>query len=74
MLVKNSTQGVKKVLERYISIDVLKFQNRRLIYGKIVKNELLTIDFRPIMVKDVEFFVGSILKNVVCNQKSMQVI
>ena len=60
MLVKNSTQGVKKVLERYISIDVLKFQNRRLIYGKIVKNELLTIDFRPITVKDVEFFVGSI--------------
>ena len=74
MLVKNSTQGVKKVLERYISIDVLKFQNRRLIYGKIVKNELLTIDFRPFMVKDVEFFVGSILKNVVCNQKSRQVI
>ena len=74
MLVKNSTQGVKKVLERYISIDVLNFQNRRLIYGKIVKNELLTIDFRPIMVKDVEFFVGSILKNVVCNQKSRQVI
>ena len=60
MLVKNSTQGVKKVLERYISIDVLQFQNRRLIYGKIVKNELLTIDFRPITVKDVEFFVGSI--------------
>ena len=60
MLVKNSTQGVKKVLERYISIDVLKFQNRRLIYGKKVKNELLTIDVRPITVKDVEFFVGSI--------------
>ena len=39
MLIKNSTHGVKKVLEIYISTDALKFQNRRLIYGKIVKNK-----------------------------------
>ena len=37
--------GVKIVLERCISIVILKFHNIELIYCKIVKNELFTIEF-----------------------------
>ena len=39
------THGVKIVLERCISIVILKFYNIGLIYCKIVKNELFTIEF-----------------------------
>ena len=60
MLVEVSTHGVKKVLKRCINIVILKFQNMRPIYRKIVKNKLFTIEFRPITFKDVRVFVGSI--------------
>ena len=59
----NSVES-KKILERCISINILKFQNMGPIYCKIVKNELFTIAF-----KDVGFFVGIIWKNVGCNKK-----
>ena len=44
----------------YISNVILKFQNIGLIYCKIVKNELFTIEITSITFKDVGFFVGSI--------------
>ena len=62
MLVKNCTHGVKKVLERCISIVILKFQNIGPIYCKIVKNELFMIKYRPITFKDVGFLLGAFEK------------
>ena len=53
-----------KVLERCISIVILKFQNMGPINCKIVKNEMFKIEFRPITSKDVGFFVGSIWKKM----------
>ena len=44
----------------FISNVILKFQNIGLIYCKIVKNELFTIEITSITFKDVGFFVGSI--------------
>ena len=44
----------------YISNVILKFQNIGLIYCKIVKNELFTIEITSITFKDVGFFVESI--------------
>ena len=44
----------------YISNVILKFQNIGLIYCKIVKNELFTIEITSITFKDFGIFVGSI--------------
>ena len=74
MLVKNFTHGVKKVLERCISIVILKFQNMGAIYCKIVKDELFMTEFRRISFKKVVFFVESISKNVGCNKNLWYVI
>ena len=58
MLVNDFTHGVKDVLERCISIVILKFQNMGLIYCKIINNELFTIEFWPIPFKNVGLLLG----------------
>ena len=54
MLLKDFTHGVKEVPEKWISIVILKFQNK--------KNELFTTEFWQITFKNLHFLLAAFEK------------